>query len=232
MTGILLALFLLGAAPASIAPGRAAPTAKAPGSVEADRTIEMHTGVAGLAYIGQPLKDLLSKLPTARSVPFAKQEDVVIVQVPEAGISCLAVGPPDDMKVASVGFNWREGHEGLAECAYRTREGIGKGSTVNDLLGTYGRPLKVTRERSTTPSQGRDARRQDPNPSGRDQYWYRNADDTVTTYFVVDGAQVERVIINHLAPLDRHVLKRVPEEAAPSPTPASQPSPSSTPVQP
>ncbi len=228
----LFALFLLsaGTAPGAAAPPTAPSDAGKGSQPEAARTIEMHKGVAGLAYIGQPLKDFLGKFPRARPIPFAKQEDAVIVKVPEAGISCMAVGPAGEMKVASVGFNWRAGYEGLAENAYRTSEGIGKGSTINDLLATYGRPTRISAERTNNP--GAKGNPMPADPGAPQKYSYGNAGATVTTYFVVEGSDIARVVINHLAPLERHILKRPPAEAGPVPSPSPESVPPAAKTQP
>ena len=169
----------------------------------------MHVGIPGVAYVGQQLKDLLQRFPKAQMTQFAKQEDVWIVSVPEEGLSCYLVGPGrDSLKVASVGFNFEETYLGAREGTYRTREGIGKGSTVNDLLGTYGKPVAITGERSAKPSPQQPAPQEDPGAPKK--YQYANPDGTVKTYFVVQGYRVVRAVVNDLGPLAEYVLKNPP----------------------
>lgn len=192
---------------AAATPPRAAPSSPE----ETSHTIVMHVGVPGVAYIGQPLKELLAKFPHAKQTPFAKQEDVVIVSIPDQGLSCYAVGPaPDSLTLASVGFNFDETYEGVQAGDYRTREGIGRGSTVNDLLGTYGPPETVAGERSPSSA----LRRSSP-PGDRDgpkKYTYASPDGKVKTYIVVEGYRVMRLVVNDLAPLKQYLLKTPPEK--------------------
>src|SRR2546422_7394017 len=54
---------------------------------------------------------------------------------------------PKDLKLASVGFNLDGVHEGMTEGRFRTSKGIGKGSTVNDLLEAYGEPAEILAEK-------------------------------------------------------------------------------------
>ena len=172
-------------------------------------TIELHVGVPGLAYIGQPLQDFRTKFPKAEVAPFSGQEDAMSVKAGDAGISCIAVGGPGDLKLASVGFNLEGSYEGLAEGDYRTRQGIGKGSTVNDLLGAYGKPVDILGERPRgalrRPRPGGDA-------SARQKYLYANADGSVRTYFLVENSRVTRVVVNDLGPLDQHIVKASPKK--------------------
>src|SRR5262247_1084866 len=113
--------------------GKGPAPAPAPGE-DRGRTVELHAGLPGMAFIGQPLEDLLKRFPAADVQPFAGQDDAVTVKMPAAGISCIAVGAPDKLKVASVGFNLDGTYEGIGEGDFRTAKGIGKGSTVNDLI--------------------------------------------------------------------------------------------------
>ncbi len=187
----------------------APPKSLHPAAPDSSHTIVIHVGIPGVAYLGQPLKDLLVKFPKAQMTQFAKQEDVWIVSVPEEGLSCYLVGPGrDSLKVASVGFNFEETYLGAREGKYRTREGIGKGSTVNDLLGTYGKPVAITTERGPKPSPQQSAPRDDS--GGPKKYQYANPDGTIKTYFVVQGYRVVRAVVNDLAPLAAHVLKNPP----------------------
>ena len=171
-------------------------------------TIELHIGVPGLAYIGQPLQEFRKKFPKAQVTPFSGQADAVTVTAQEAGISCIAVGHPGDLKLASVGFNLDGSYEGMAEGGYRTSQGIGKGSTVNDVLGAYGKPVDILGERPRGPE-----RRPRPgaDPPTRQKYQYANPDDTVRTYFLVDQSRVTQVVINDLRPLQEHILKAPPK---------------------
>jgi len=196
----LLALVTIAAVPPKSVP---------PAPPDASHTIVMHVGIPGVAYLGQHLKELLERFPKAQMTQFAKQEDVWIVSVPEEGLSCYLVGPArDSLTVASVGFNFEETYLGAQEGKYRTREGIGKGSTVNDLLGTYGKPVAITAERGAKPSPQQSAPREDPGAPKK--YQYANPNGTIKTYFVVQGYRVVRAVVNDLAPLAEHVLKNPP----------------------
>jgi hypothetical protein len=166
--------------------------------------IELHVGIPGYAYIGQALADLVKRFPGARVVPFAKQEDAVVVKIGAKGISCIAVGEPPDLKVASVGFNLDGDQEGLSEGRFRTSKGIGKGSTVNDLLDAYGQPAEILGDKAHG-AMRRDVPLEDP--SVPKLYQYSNPDGSVKTNFLVQDHQVKRLIVNELAPLDRHVVK-------------------------
>ncbi|HEU4403229.1 MAG TPA: hypothetical protein VFT43_14125 [Candidatus Polarisedimenticolia bacterium] len=242
----LVSCVLLAASPALQAPAaapradRAAPNATPPagtspggGSTQpAPRVIEDHVGIPGVVYVGQPLKELLAMFPGAKVTPFAQQEDAVTVQIPEAGISCLVVGPtPDDFKVASAGFSFEPTFGGGGtNNRFRTSKGIGAGSTVNDLLEAYGKPSEVTGERATNPALKRKQSAEDPNAPKK--YLYPSPDGGITTYFLVRGYRVLRVVINQVEPLDRHILKRRPEEPPRgSPPPSAAPS-DSTPAPP
>jgi hypothetical protein len=196
---MLLLATLSGPVPAAPSAGGkkdAAPAAPAP--------IELHVGIPGLVYIGQPLTDLEKKFPAAKVVPFSGQDDAVSIRIAELGISCLAVGTPVDLKVASIGFNLDGDYQGVGEAPYRTTKGIGKGSTVNDVLEAYGQPADVLSE------QPRGALRRRPapdTPSTPKMYQYKNDAGTVMTFFLVQDNLVRRVVVNDLEPLDRHVVK-------------------------
>ena len=105
--------------------------------------IELHVGIRDLVYIGQPLDELIKRFPGAKVHPFSGQDDAANVRIAEAGISCIAVGNPGELKLASIGFNLDGVYDGMAETPYRTGKGIGKGSTVNDLLEAYGQPFEM-----------------------------------------------------------------------------------------
>jgi hypothetical protein len=198
-TVTLLLLALPG--PATAAPDPSAKDDTRHGEMPA---IELHVGIPGFAYIGQPLADLVKKFPGAQVHLFAKQDDAAIVKVGGLGISCIAVGEPPDLKIASVGFNLDGVYEGMSEGDFRTSKGIGKGSTVNDLLDAYGQPTEILGERPRGA-----LRRNVPleDASVPKLYQYASQDGSVKTNFLVQDHQVKRLIMNDLAPLDRHVVK-------------------------
>lgn len=201
------------AAPEAPATGEppAGETSSPPAGAAADaaKTIELHAGVPGVAYIGQPLADLLKKFPGAEVAAFAAQEDAATVKVPEAGLSCIVVGAPDDLKVASVGFNLEGTYEGIGEGGFRTREGIGKGSTVNDLLGAYGPPAELLTDRPRGAAPRADAKN---DPSLPQKYQYAGEGGAVKTYFSVENYRVTRIVVNDLAPLEQHIVKGRPKK--------------------
>ena len=114
-----------------------------------------------------------------------------------------------DLKIASIGFNLDGVSEGMAETPYRTGKGIGKGSTVNDLLEAYGQPFEVLGEqprgslRKTVPLES---------PSVPKMYQYKNEDGGIKTFFLVQDHLVRRVVVNDLQPLDQHVVKGRPKK--------------------
>ena len=181
--------------------------AAAPGA-DGTLTVELHSGIPGMVFIGQALDDLLKRFPGANVTAFAGQDDAVTVKMPAAGISCIAVGAPDSMKVASVGFNLEGTYEGMDEGKFRTGKGIGKGSTVNDLLEAYGPPIDLVspRPRGAAP-------RTEPkdDPSLPHKYQYVNESGSVRTYFSVENYRVTRIVVNELAPLERHLIKARPK---------------------
>src|ERR1051325_3705865 len=175
----------------------------------ANPPIELHVGIKDLVYIGQPLSDLQKKFPRASTRPFSGQDDAVSVRIAEAGISCIAVGAPGDLKVASIGFNLDGDYEGIGEAPYRTLKGIGKGSTVNDLLEAYGQPADVLGQQPRGPLH-RDKRTEDPDSP--QMYQYKKEDGSVLTFFLVQGHMVRRLVVNDLDPLDKHVVKGRPKK--------------------
>jgi len=171
--------------------------------------IELHVGIRDLVYIGQPLSDLIKRFPGAKVHPFSGQEDAVNVQIAEAGISCIAVGNPGELKVASIGFNLDGAYDVMAETPYRTGKGIGKGSTVNDLLEAYGQPFEVLGQ------EPRGALRKRPaveSPSAPKMYQYKSEDGGIKTFFLVQDHLVRRLVVNDLQPLDQHVVKGRPKK--------------------
>ena len=169
-------------------------------------SIEMHVGVPGLAYLGQPLEAFEKRFPSARRTPLAGQENVLVVRVLEAGISCYVVGEtPGQFSVASVGFSFEQIDEGVGESGLRTVEGIGKGSTVNDVLGTYGLAEITGERRSNSTSRMRPAQ---AHPNAPTKYLYLREDGKVETSFMARGARVVRVVMNDVPLLDRFIMKR------------------------
>jgi hypothetical protein len=202
--GSLLTLMLIPLALTALAPTAPsqAPNGK-PRQGEALR-IEMHVGIPAFVYIGQSLPEVLKKFPRAQVLPFSGQEDAKVVKIAEEGISCVAVGDPGDLKLASVGFNLDGAHEGIVEGKFRTRQGIGKGSTVNDVLETYGQPVEILGEQ---PRSGLKRTPAPEDPSVPKMYQYANEDGSIKTYFLIVDHLVKRIVVNHLAPLDQHIVK-------------------------
>ncbi|MEE9292453.1 MAG: hypothetical protein V3U83_05940 [Acidobacteriota bacterium] len=175
---------------------------------DADRdTIEMHVGIPGLVYVGQSLAELKTRFSEIESSNFAGDEKVRIVRIVDRGVSCFVAGDSEEaMQVISVGFNFEGTYEGVGESGYRTIEGIGKGSTVNDLLGIYGR-AEITSAGQKSFMQRRKANAR-PDPNEPKKYLFASDDGRVKTYFQSEGAQVVRMVINHLALIDQYILKR------------------------
>lgn len=203
---VLSALFPAGAAetPAPAKPGA---------SVD---VIQMHVGIPGTVWLGQSMTELLARFPDVQRLPFAKQPQVVRLQIPSEGISALAMGDtPASMTIESIGFNFAEPYEGVAPGKRRTVEGIGAGSNVNELLETYGKPAESGPEErrgtlAPVPPAGA------PGGSGRVRHLYRSADGSVATYFVVEGSRVLRMAMSRPASVERFVLK--PPAASPAPS--------------
>jgi hypothetical protein len=187
----------------------------APSTSKSVETITVHVGVPGTVYIGQPLVDFIARFPGAEKTPFANQNDVVRLQVPAEGISALAMGrTPAVMTIESIGFNFEGTYEGVGPGPRRTAEGIGRGSTVNDLLGTYGKPAEtVPEKRRGTLSPGAQGAAAAGEPL---RYLYRSEDGAVATYFVVDDTRVVRMAMSRLAAVQEHLMKR--DAAAPEGT--------------
>jgi hypothetical protein len=175
---------------------------------DAAQTIELHTGIPGVVFIGQSLEDLLKRFPAADITAFAGQDDAVTVKVPAAGISCIAVGAPDTLKVASVGFNLDGTYEGISEGNFRTGKGIGKGSTVNDLLEAYGPPVDLVMPRPKGPAPKPGAK---VDPSVPQKYQYENESGAIRTYFLVENYRVTRIVVNELKSLEQHLIKGRPK---------------------
>ena len=195
----------------------------------APTTVRLHVGVPDRVFIGQPRDLLLKAFPGAESSPFAGQKDAITVRSKDGGISCVLTGTSDeDFRVASVGFNLEGIYEGIGEGEWRTEADIGKGSTVNDLLAAYGQPADIIDKGARRRPGSR------PAPDTPKLYQYRNDDGTVSTSFVVQSNRVVRIVVNHLEPLERHLLRRSPTEPAPvpggsAPVPEAPPSPASPP---
>jgi hypothetical protein len=181
--------------------------------------IVLHQGIPGQVFLGQPLAEFIAAFPTAETSPFAGQADVVRLQVPDAGISALAMGlTPAVMTIESIGFNFHGVYEGVAASARRTTEGVGQGSTVNDLLGAYGRPAETAPEAR----RGMLAPSTAPDRNAPVRYLYRSADATIATYFVVEGTRVLRMAMSRPASVERWVLRR-PDPGRPDPAGATPP---------
>ena len=190
------------------AAGEAPAPAAASGEAGA-RTVELHAGLPGMAFIGQALEDLLKRFPGADVQPFAGQDDAVTVKVAAAGISCIAVGAPDKLKVASVGFNLDGTYEGIGEGNFRTAKGIGKGSTVNDLIEAYGPPVDMVSSRPRGSPPPRPGARIDP--SLPQKYQYENESGAIRTYFLIENYRVTRIVVNELKSLEQHLIKARPK---------------------
>ena len=204
LTGVLALPLAAGAAEA--------PTTAKPGSGASRDVIQMHVGIPGVVWLGESMTELLTRFPDVKRLPFANQPQVVRLQITSEGISALAMGDsPTTMTIESIGFNFAEQYEGVAAGARRTVEGIGAGSNVNELLETYGKPAESgpeDRRGMLSPAA--------PGGSGRVRHLYRNADGSVSTYFVVDGSRVLRMAMNRPAAIERYILK--PPAAAPAPS--------------
>ncbi len=209
LTPFLFAIALLALPVPAAAEGSAEPGDTDAGAdrIAADgRAIEMHVGLAGRAYLGQPLADLQERFPQAEIVPFARDENILVVKIADSGISCFVVGEERDaMNVASVGFNFEGPYEGVGESGLKTAEGIGKGSTVNELLGVYGR-AEIADDGPRNPLLRRRAEPEDPNRPQK--YIFTSDDGRVKTYFQIRGPRVLRMVINDIEPIDRYIIKR------------------------
>jgi hypothetical protein len=226
MTTMALFLALAMAAPAGTA---------APRTPNAEERIRMHAGVPGKAYLGQPLNDFLAHFPGAKSLPFAKQTDVLRLQVTGEGISALAMGAtPGSMTIESIGFNFEGTYEGIGAGKRRTVEGIGPGSTINDMLGTYGKPAETASEKrhgTLAPQHGAGGAAPaapDPaDPADPTRYIYHSPDGGTVTYFVVHDAKVVRMVLNRLGSIKKYLMDAPQgQEAtggADSPAPAGHP---------
>jgi hypothetical protein len=194
-----------------------APKSAAPGKLN---EIDRFVGIPGVLYLGQPLSAMLARFPGAQTSPFGKQAEVVRVQIATEGISCLAMGAtPASMTIESIGFTFAQPYEGVAAGRRRTREGIGAGTTVNEMLEIYGRASDIKIER---PKSQHGDNQPAPAPDALSQYVYRSEDGLVSTYFVVQGANVLRMAMSHPAMVERYVLKRPPPDA-PATDPPSKP---------
>ncbi|HKQ96485.1 MAG TPA: hypothetical protein VJV75_01290 [Candidatus Polarisedimenticolia bacterium] len=203
----------------------AKPTAAAKPPAAPSKSIVLHSGVPGLVYLGQPIAEFMAKFPGAVSTPFAGQADVVRLQVADQGISVLAMGvSPATMTVESIGFNWQGQYEGVKAGTRRTSEGIGPGSTVNELLEAYGKPADIAQETR----KGALAPNQPPGPDATLRYLYRSSDATAATFFIVKGSSVMRMATSRPASVERYILKKAPAVSG-GPKPGAAPAAPATP---
>lgn len=173
---------------------------------EATAIIQLHVGIPELVYLGQPMGELLRTFPDAQVNQLFNQSDAVQIKLPHFGISCLAMGPTrESLKVGSIGFNLGGTYQGVAQGSYKTDKGISIGSSVNELVEAYGRPYRISGERVARRGVPLDGGEMDPNAPQK--YWYRNEDETVTTYFEIQRNIVVRVVINLLASIEEHIIK-------------------------
>jgi hypothetical protein len=218
-----------------VALAMAAPTgAAAAHPPKAEGRITMHAGVPGQAYLGQPLADFLAHFPGAKSMPFAKQSDVVRLQVASEGISALAMGAtPASMTIESIGFNFEGTYEGVAAGKRRTAEGIGPGSTINEMLGTYGKPAETASEKrhgTLAPKPGAGgAAPPAPDPADPTRFIYHSADGGTVTYFVVKDAMVVRMVMNRLESIKKYLMDAPQGKDAPATGEAGSAAPASHP---
>jgi hypothetical protein len=197
-------------------PDRASAPSKSGPNTRSD-AIVLHQGVPRVVFLGQPLAEFIAAFPSATRTPFAGQAEVVRLQVAGEGISALAMGlTPASMTIESIGFNFSGVYEGVEESKRRTAEGIGSGSTVNDLLGTYGRPAETSPEgrRGTLSPQAQSDR------NAPLRYLYRSPDATIATYFVVEGSRVLRMAMSRPAAVERWILKTPDQPPGPARPPA------------
>ncbi|HYV17609.1 MAG TPA: hypothetical protein VFC25_01110 [Verrucomicrobiae bacterium] len=202
-------------APAAAVPDTKAAPEPGPATDASKDVIQMHVGIPGTIFLGQPLTDVLAHFPGVKKVPFANQPQVVQLQIPEQGISALAMGEtPASMTVESIGFNFAETYEGVSPGANRTVEGIGTGSNVNELLEAYGKPAESGPEAHraavapVTPAPGK------TEAPERIRHLYRSEDGQVATYFIVEGSRVLRMAMSRPASVQRYVV-RPPAGGAP-----------------
>jgi len=212
------------AAPLAAAEPEKAPAPAKPGPASKNAAIVLHQGIPRVVFLGQPLTEFVAAFPSASKTAYAGQSDVVRLQVTAEGISALAMGlTPATMTIESIGFNFAGEYEGVKTSTRRTTEGIGSGSTVNDLLGIYGRPAETSPESR----HGMMSPQKTPDPNGPVRYLYRSTDATITTYFVVEGSLVTRMAMSRPAAVERWILKRpvpIPPGARPGPEhPPAQP---------
>jgi len=203
---------LLALPPAAGAADTAGPAK--PGSAASLDVIQLHVGIPGTVWLGASMPEILARFPDVKQLPFANQPYVIRLQVPSEGISALAMGDtPASMTIESIGFNFAEPYEGVQAGPWRTVEGIGAGSNVNELLEIYGKPAESgpeERRGMLAPAPGGAG-----GGSGRVRHLYRSADGSVATYFVVEGSRVLRMAMSRPAAIERYILK--PPAASPPP---------------
>jgi hypothetical protein len=122
------------------------------------------------------------------------------------------------MTIESIGFNFEGTYEGVAAGKRRTVEGIGPGSTINDMLGTYGKPAETASEKhhgTLTPKQGAGGAAAAPDPSDPTRYIYHSADGGTVTYFVIKDTQVVRMVINRLESIKKYLMDAPQGKEAP-----------------
>jgi hypothetical protein len=205
----ILILLVLGAVPFTVLP--AAPPATpdltaAAGDASTSGAIVMHTGIPGVVYLGQPLEELLEKLPGADVKRIANRATSLSVRLEEAGVSCLVVGPSEkELKVASLRFELDRVYDTLVRDGYRTDGGIGPGSTVNDLVATHGKPSEIYKGSGAPTPRAAGAIE---GPDAYEKYQYASPDGAVSTYFVIHGSNVQAIVLNQKEPLRQQLTRR------------------------
>jgi hypothetical protein len=116
---------------------------------------------------------------------------------------------PTSMTIESIGFNFEGTYEGIAAGKRRTAEGIGPGSTINDMLGTYGKPAETASEKrhgNLAPKPGAGDAAPTPDPADPTRFIYHSADGGTVTYFVVKDAMVVRMVMNRLESIKKYLM--------------------------
>jgi len=77
------------------------------------------------------------------------------------------------------------------------------------VLEAYGQPVEILAQKPA----GALKRNVAPDdPSVPKMYQYASDDGSVKTYFLVVDHEVKRIVVNHLAPLDEHIVKGGPKK--------------------